>query len=181
MRAGFYPEDAGYDESDGNTGNRHGNVFTDNDDKWTTHFMHDDPKLVFSLTGERKARERGHILEGLTVALANIDEIIDLIKKSPSAAEAKEKLMEQGWEADAARAEALRLFGDLEGARRGLLGSTRRRVGRVRRREWWGSVVADVRLAFRRAGDAPGQTALTLATFALATVFKGFGTRAERR
>src|SRR5690554_6908122 len=45
----------------------------------------------------RKARERGHILEGLTVALANIDEIIELIKASPSAAEAKEKLMERGW------------------------------------------------------------------------------------
>jgi len=45
----------------------------------------------------RKARERGHILEGLTVALANIDEIIALIKASPAAAEAKEKLMAQGW------------------------------------------------------------------------------------
>lgn len=46
----------------------------------------------------RKARERGgHILEGLTVALANIDEIIELIKQSPSAAEAKEKLMDKGW------------------------------------------------------------------------------------
>ncbi len=45
----------------------------------------------------RKARERGHILEGLTVALANIDEIIELIKASPSAAEAKEKLVAKGW------------------------------------------------------------------------------------
>ena len=45
----------------------------------------------------RKARERGHILEGLTVALANIDEIIELIRQSPSAAEAKEKLMDKGW------------------------------------------------------------------------------------
>lgn len=51
MRAGFYPEDAGYDESDGDTGNRHGNIFTGTDDKWTTHFMHDDPKLAFSLAG----------------------------------------------------------------------------------------------------------------------------------
>ncbi|HBC33742.1 MAG TPA: hypothetical protein DC045_05330, partial [Marinobacter adhaerens] len=40
---------------------------------------------------------RGHILEGLTVALANIDEIIELIKASPSAAEAKEKLIAKGW------------------------------------------------------------------------------------
>lgn len=47
----------------------------------------------------RKARERGHILEGLSVALANIDPIIALIKESPAAAEAKEKLMAQGWDA----------------------------------------------------------------------------------
>ncbi|WP_148862471.1 DNA gyrase subunit A [Marinobacter fonticola] len=46
----------------------------------------------------RKARERGHILEGLTVALANIDEVIELIKQSPSASEAKEKLIDKGWE-----------------------------------------------------------------------------------
>ena len=38
----------------------------------------------------RKAREKGHILEGLAVALANIDEVIELIKKSPTSAEAKE-------------------------------------------------------------------------------------------
>jgi DNA gyrase subunit A len=45
----------------------------------------------------RKARERGHILEGLSVALANIDEVIQLIKSSPGAAEAKEKLLANGW------------------------------------------------------------------------------------
>ncbi|KZY31792.1 DNA gyrase subunit A [Oleiphilus sp. HI0072] len=45
----------------------------------------------------RKARERGHVLEGLTVALANIDPVIELIKKSPSSAEAKEKLLAQAW------------------------------------------------------------------------------------
>lgn len=45
----------------------------------------------------RKARERGHILEGLTVALANIDPVIALIKKSPSSAEAKEELLAQAW------------------------------------------------------------------------------------
>lgn len=50
MRADFFPEDAGYDESDGNTGNRHGDVMTDKDDKWTTHFMVEDPKRVFMLT-----------------------------------------------------------------------------------------------------------------------------------
>jgi DNA gyrase subunit A len=46
----------------------------------------------------RKARERGHILEGLAIALSNIDPIIALIKASPSPAEAREKLLEQGWE-----------------------------------------------------------------------------------
>jgi DNA gyrase subunit A len=45
----------------------------------------------------RKARERGHILEGLAVALANIDEVIELIKSSPSSAEAKEKLLAKTW------------------------------------------------------------------------------------
>jgi len=45
----------------------------------------------------RKARERGHILEGLTVAISNIDEVIELIKASPNAAEAKEKLLARNW------------------------------------------------------------------------------------
>ncbi len=45
----------------------------------------------------RKARERGHILEGLAVALANIDPVIELIKASPNAAEAREKLVAQSW------------------------------------------------------------------------------------
>jgi len=46
----------------------------------------------------RKARERGHILEGLTVALSNIDPVIATIKSSPSAAEAKEKLISTAWQ-----------------------------------------------------------------------------------
>jgi len=45
-----------------------------------------------------KARARAHILEGLAVALANIDSIIDLIKKSPTPAEAKQGLLEPLWE-----------------------------------------------------------------------------------
>lgn len=47
----------------------------------------------------RKARERGHILEGLAVAIANIDEVINLIKSSPSPTEAKDGLMARGWDA----------------------------------------------------------------------------------
>ncbi len=46
----------------------------------------------------RKARERAHILEGLAIALANIDEIIELIRRSPTPAEAKEKLVARGWD-----------------------------------------------------------------------------------
>ena len=46
----------------------------------------------------RKAREKGHILEGLAVALANIDAVIQLIKESPSSAEAKEKLLARSWQ-----------------------------------------------------------------------------------
>ncbi len=45
----------------------------------------------------RKARERGHILEGLAVALSNVDEIIALIKASPSPSIAKEALMGKAW------------------------------------------------------------------------------------
>lgn len=46
----------------------------------------------------RKARERGHILEGLAVAISNIDPVIALIKASPTPADAKEALLAQGWE-----------------------------------------------------------------------------------
>ncbi len=42
-----------------------------------------------------KAKERLHILEGLLIALDNIDEVVELIKKSPNAKEAKERLMER--------------------------------------------------------------------------------------
>ncbi len=46
----------------------------------------------------RKARERTHVLEGLAVALANIDPIIALIKASPTPAEARAALLEEEWE-----------------------------------------------------------------------------------
>jgi DNA gyrase subunit A len=46
----------------------------------------------------RRARERGHLLEGLAVAISNIDRMIELIKSSDTTAEAKEKLSAQGWE-----------------------------------------------------------------------------------
>ena len=52
-------------------------------------------RTIFDL---RKARDRAHVLEGQTVALANIDEVIALIKASPSPAEAKAGLVERAWE-----------------------------------------------------------------------------------
>ena len=45
----------------------------------------------------RKARERGHLLEGLAVAISNIDPVIALIKASPTPAEAREALLATGW------------------------------------------------------------------------------------
>jgi DNA gyrase subunit A len=45
----------------------------------------------------KKARDRAHLLEGLAIALANIDPVIELIKASPSPSEAKLKLTAQGW------------------------------------------------------------------------------------
>ena len=51
-------------------------------------------RTIFEL---RKARERGHILEGLAVALSNVDEIIALIKAAPTPPEAKRSLMGRSW------------------------------------------------------------------------------------
>jgi len=50
-----------------------------------------------SLFELRKARDRAHILEGLATALANIDEVIELIKSSGNPAEAKQGLLSRGW------------------------------------------------------------------------------------
>jgi DNA gyrase subunit A len=54
-------------------------------------------RTVFEL---KKARERGHILEGLAVALSNVDEVIELIKKAPSPADAKRELLAKTWNSD---------------------------------------------------------------------------------
>ncbi len=52
-------------------------------------------RTIFEL---RKARARAHVLEGLTVALANIDEMIELIKTSESPQVAKERMLGRSWE-----------------------------------------------------------------------------------
>ncbi len=51
-------------------------------------------RTVFEL---KKARERGHILEGLAVALSNVDGVIELIKQAPSPADAKRELLGRSW------------------------------------------------------------------------------------
>ncbi len=57
-------------------------------------------RTVFEL---RKARERGHVLEGLAVAVSNMDDMIALIKASPTPVEAREGLMNRTWKADLVR------------------------------------------------------------------------------
>src|SRR5262245_19128919 len=63
-------------------------------------------RTVFDL---RKARERGHILEGLAVALSIVDEVIELIKKAPTPADAKRGLLERPWASELVRS----MLGDI--------------------------------------------------------------------
>ncbi len=57
-------------------------------------------RTVFNL---RKARDRGHVLEGLAVALANVDEFIRIIRESPTPPVAKAELMAQRWDSPLVR------------------------------------------------------------------------------
>ena len=57
-------------------------------------------RTVFNL---RKARERGHVLEGLAVALANIDEFIRIIRESPTPPVARQELMTHSWDSQLVR------------------------------------------------------------------------------
>ena len=57
-------------------------------------------RTVFNL---RKARERGHVLEGLAVALANIDEFIAIIRNAPTPPVAKAELMQRSWDSKLVR------------------------------------------------------------------------------
>ena len=50
LRAGIYPEDLGYDESDGNTGNKNGDMNSSKETKWTDYFLNNDPKRIETLT-----------------------------------------------------------------------------------------------------------------------------------
>jgi DNA gyrase subunit A len=57
-------------------------------------------RTVFEL---KKARDRGHVLEGLAVALSNVDAVIELIKKAPTPADAKRELMATLWQSQLVR------------------------------------------------------------------------------
>ena len=61
----------------------------------------------------KKARERGHILEGLAVALSNVDEIIALIKASATPPEAKQALLARAWQSDLVNDMLARVEGDM--------------------------------------------------------------------
>ncbi|MCK6421818.1 MAG: DNA gyrase subunit A [Aquabacterium sp.] len=65
----------------------------------------------------RKARERGHVLEGLAVALANIDEFIEIIKTSPTPPVAKASLMSRSWDSSLVREMLVRAEADTPGGR----------------------------------------------------------------
>ncbi|HEY2976367.1 MAG TPA: DNA gyrase subunit A, partial [Burkholderiaceae bacterium] len=71
-------------------------------------------RTVFDL---RKARERGHVLEGLAVALANIDEFIETIKTSPTPPVAKAALMSKSWDSSLVREMLARAEGETPGGR----------------------------------------------------------------
>ena len=71
-------------------------------------------RTVFEL---RKARERGHVLEGLAVALANIDEFIEIIKTSPTPPLAKQGLMDKSWDSSLVREMLVRAEADTPGGR----------------------------------------------------------------
>jgi DNA gyrase subunit A len=68
-------------------------------------------RTVFEL---KKARERGHILEGLAVALSNVDDVIELIKKAPSPADAKRELAGADLEFRSGQGNARRVAGGHE-------------------------------------------------------------------
>ena len=68
-------------------------------------------RTVFEL---KKARERGHILEGLAVALSNVDDVIELIKRAPSPADAKRELLGRSWNSDLVKEMLARVAGGHE-------------------------------------------------------------------
>ena len=99
-------------------------------------------RTIFDL---RKARDRAHVLEGQTVALANIDAVIELIKKSPTPADAKEGLMGRGWEPGAVTG-MLERAGDTDTRPDGLEDQFGLKQGRYRLSAVQAQAILDLRL-----------------------------------
>lgn len=83
--------------------------------------------------------------------------------------ERTQELIAEGMEAEEARAEALREFGDVEQAKAELEEIGRRRVRRLVRSNWWSDLRKDVRYAFRQIRRSPGFAAVIIAMLALGT------------
>ena len=99
-------------------------------------------RTIFDL---RKARDRAHVLEGQTVALANIDEVIALIKASASPADAKQGLVERDWEPGAVTA-MLERAGDTDTRPDGLEDGSGLADGRYRLSAIQAQAILDLRL-----------------------------------
>ena len=99
-------------------------------------------RTIFDL---RKARERAHVLEGLSVALANIDAVIETIKRSPSPPEARAALLARNWESGAV-AEMLKRAGDIHTRPDGTSGELGLVNGGYRLSEAQAQAILDMRL-----------------------------------
>jgi DNA gyrase subunit A len=99
-------------------------------------------RTIFDL---RKARDRAHVLEGQTVALANIDEVIALIKASASPAEAKQGLIDRDWEPGAVTG-MLERAGDTDTRPDGLEDSSGLADGKYRLSAVQAQAILDLRL-----------------------------------
>ena len=99
-------------------------------------------RTIFDLA---KARERAHILEGLAVALANIDEVIALIKAAPAPAEARAALVERGWPPGAVTS-LLQRAGTVSTRPGGLAAGTGLANGEYRLSEAQAQAILDMRL-----------------------------------
>ncbi|HEX5458800.1 MAG TPA: DNA gyrase subunit A [Steroidobacteraceae bacterium] len=99
-------------------------------------------RTIFDLA---KARERAHILEGLAVALANIDEVIALIKAAPAPAEARAALIARGW-APGAVTGLLERAGAVSTRPSGLAAGTGLANGEYRLSEAQAQAILDMRL-----------------------------------
>src|SRR5262245_26247184 len=99
-------------------------------------------RTIFTL---RKALERAHVLEGLSVALANIDEVIATIKRSPSPAEPRAALVARTWQSGSV-AEMLKRAGDIRTRPDGVTGEVGMVNGGYRLSEAQAQAILDMRL-----------------------------------